>query len=68
MQKRKLIMKTLLNEEKIDTQQTGRYGNNFGGQYIPEILMSELEKVNQSFQTLKDDPTFKMELQDLLIN
>lgn len=61
-------MKTLLNEEKIDTQQTGRYGNNFGGQYIPEILMSELEKVNQSFQTLKDDPTFKMELQDLLIN
>lgn len=61
-------MKTLLNEEKIDTQQTGRYGNNFGGQYIPEILMSGLEKVNQSFQTLKDDPTFKMELQDLLIN
>lgn len=61
-------MKTLLNEEKIDTQQTSRYGNNFGGQYIPEILMSELEKVNQSFQTLKNDPTFKMELQDLLIN
>lgn len=61
-------MKTLLDETKQQTQRPGRYGTDFGGQYIPETLMSELEKVNQAFQELKEDPQFNEELQDLLTN
>ncbi|KRM42471.1 tryptophan synthase subunit beta [Lentilactobacillus parafarraginis] len=60
-------MKTM-NEDKQTTQQTGRYGKDFGGQYIPETLMTELEKITKAFNTLKDDPDFKAELNDLLIN
>lgn len=61
-------MKTLLDETNQQTQRPGRYGTDFGGQYIPETLMSELEKVNQAFQELKEDPQFNEELQDLLTN
>ena len=60
-------MKTM-NEDKQTTQQAGRYGKDFGGQYIPETLMTELEKITKAFNTLKDDPDFKAELNDLLIN
>ncbi|MCS8612183.1 tryptophan synthase subunit beta [Lactobacillus helveticus] len=60
-------MKTL-NEAKQNEKQTGRYGKDFGGQYIPEILMTELEKVTKVFNDLKDDPKFKAELNDLLVN
>ncbi len=60
-------MKTL-NETAQPTNRAGRYGNDFGGQYIPETLMTELEKITAAFNTLKDDPQFKAELNDLLVN
>ncbi|MEE6716612.1 tryptophan synthase subunit beta [Schleiferilactobacillus harbinensis] len=51
----------------LETQKKGRYGE-FGGQYIPETLMTELEKIDIEYHRLKDDPTFRQELNDLLAN
>lgn len=56
-----------LTEEK-QTKRPGIFANTYGGQYIPETLMTELEKVDKAFHTLKDDPEFKAELHDLLVN
>jgi tryptophan synthase beta chain len=55
---------------KAEAQKTraGIYAGTYGGQYIPETLMTELEKVDHAFHTLKDDPAFKAELHDLLVN
>jgi tryptophan synthase beta chain len=43
----------------------GRFGD-FGGQYIPETLMNELESLEESYNRLKDDPGFVSELGALL--
>ena len=60
-------MKTL-NEPSNQTKRTGRYGKDFGGQYIPETLMTELEKVEKTFNEIKTDETYQVELHDLLVN
>lgn len=60
-------MKTL-NEPSNQTKRTGRYGKDFGGQYIPETLMTELEKVEKTFNEIKTDETYQAELHDLLVN
>ena len=60
-------MKTL-NQKKQQLNRYGRYGKDYGGQYIPETLMTELEKVTQAFKQLKDDPKFKSQFNDLLTN
>ncbi|WP_283679280.1 tryptophan synthase subunit beta [Lentilactobacillus sp. Marseille-Q4993] len=49
-------------------QKPGIYGEGLGGQYIPETLMSELEKVSAAFEKAKTDPEFQAELHDLLVN
>ncbi|WP_302804298.1 tryptophan synthase subunit beta [Schleiferilactobacillus harbinensis] len=51
----------------LETQKKGRYGE-FGGQYIPETLMTELEKIDIEYHRLKDNPAFCQELNDLLTN
>lgn len=38
----------------------------FGGQYIPEILMGEIKKIESAYEHYKNDETFKKELNDLL--
>ena len=38
----------------------------FGGQYIPEILMGEIKKIETAYEHYKNDETFKKELNDLL--
>ena len=38
----------------------------FGGQYIPEILMGEIKKIEEAYEYYKNDETFKKELNDLL--
>ncbi len=38
----------------------------FGGQYIPEILMGEIKKIESAYEYYKNDETFKKELKDLL--
>jgi tryptophan synthase beta chain len=43
----------------------GRFGE-FGGQYIPETLMSEIHKVEEAYEHYKNDPEFQKELDQLL--
>ena len=45
----------------------GRYGAH-GGQYIPETLMNEIIKLEESYEFYKKDPAFNRELEDLLKN
>lgn len=46
---------------------TGHYGM-YGGQYVPETLMSELVRLEQAYDRFKYDQEFKDELRDLLVN
>ena len=43
----------------------GRYGIH-GGQYIPETLMSEIHKIEETYEFYKNDPAFNDELNTLL--
>ena len=43
------------------TEKKGRYGK-FGGQFVPETLMTALEELDQAFETAKQDPAFYEEL------
>ncbi len=45
----------------------GRFGE-FGGQYVPEHLMDELEKLNEAYEYYRKDPEFIEEYNDLLNN
>ncbi|KIS03740.1 tryptophan synthase subunit beta [Paucilactobacillus wasatchensis] len=56
-----------MQETKSETNQVGRFGE-YGGQYIPETLMSEIDRLTEAYDHYKDDPDFKAELKDLLIN
>jgi tryptophan synthase beta chain len=43
----------------------GRFGD-FGGQYIPETLMTEINRVEEAYNFYKEDPEFQEELTQLL--
>lgn len=43
----------------------GRFGP-FGGRYVPETLVEALAELEESYQRLKEDPTFQRELNTLL--
>ena len=43
----------------------GKFGE-FGGQYVPEILMNALETLEKNYLELRSDPTFKSDLTTLL--
>ena len=45
----------------------GRFGQ-FGGQYIPETLMSAVQELERQYLFYKDDPLFKSEFEGLLKN
>jgi len=45
----------------------GRFGE-YGGQYVPETLMSNLHELEEAYLRYKDDPDFQKELLDLLQN
>ncbi|KZX11100.1 tryptophan synthase subunit beta [Methanobrevibacter filiformis] len=57
------IIMDKLNEMK--NMNNGRYGK-YGGQYIPEILMSELITLEEQYNFYKNDFNFNEELQRLL--
>jgi tryptophan synthase beta chain len=40
----------------------------YGGQYIPEILMSEIKNLEKAYEHYKNDEKFNKELTDLLLN
>ncbi|MDP9414628.1 MAG: tryptophan synthase subunit beta [Pseudomonadota bacterium] len=44
---------------------TGRFGD-YGGAYVPEILMPALEELEAAFVTAQEDPEFQAELAELL--
>ncbi len=44
---------------------TGYYGN-YGGKFVPEILIPALEELEHAYTDLKKDPVFKAEFHDLL--
>lgn len=46
---------------------TGRFGP-FGGQYIPETLMNEIQRLDKAYAYYKNAPQFQAELKDLLDN
>ena len=41
-----------------------RFGE-FGGQYIPEVLMNEVQRVQKAFEECKNDKSFQDELHAL---
>ncbi|MCS7094341.1 MAG: tryptophan synthase subunit beta [Thaumarchaeota archaeon] len=43
----------------------GRFGK-FGGRYVPETLIEALDELESSYEVLRDDPSFKAELERLL--
>jgi tryptophan synthase beta chain len=43
----------------------GHFGR-YGGRYVPEVLMSPLEELEQAYLKFKDDAGFKQELNELL--
>ncbi len=45
----------------------GHFGP-FGGRYVPEVLMSPLEELEEAYQAARNDPAFSRELNDLLHN
>jgi len=48
-------------------QKKGRFGS-FGGQYIPETLMSAVEELEKAYLYYKDEPPFQGEFLNLLKN
>ncbi len=51
----------------MNSTKKGRYGI-FGGQYIPETLMNEVNKLEAAYEQYKNDPKFTAELNFLLNN
>lgn len=45
----------------------GRFGE-FGGQYIPETVMTAVHELEEAYNKYKDDPKFNKELQELYHN
>ncbi|MDQ2898341.1 MAG: tryptophan synthase subunit beta [Acidobacteriota bacterium] len=52
----------------ISQPDTGGHFGPFGGRYVPEVLMSPLEELEQTFLEARQDPAFQAELDDLLHN
>ena len=49
----------------IAVEERGRFGR-FGGRYIPEVLVPALEELAGAWSSLRDDPSFRGELDALL--
>ena len=44
------------------------YFGEFGGMYVPQILMPALNQLEEAFVSAQRDPSFHREFQDLLVN
>ncbi|MHB8204742.1 MAG: tryptophan synthase subunit beta [Desulfomonilaceae bacterium] len=59
---------TLYKEQKQQVSapdQNGYFGT-FGGRFVPETLMPALEELSETYNRVKNDPSFATELKDLL--
>ncbi|WP_459837258.1 tryptophan synthase subunit beta [Halanaerobaculum tunisiense] len=45
----------------MDMNQNGKFGE-FGGKYVPELLIPAIEELEETYEELKDDPEFQAEL------
>ena len=52
---------------KYDIDEQGRYGE-FGGVYMPELLMAPMNELTQAWKQAKTSPSFHLELAELLTN
>jgi tryptophan synthase beta chain len=52
----------------ISQPDAGGHFGTFGGRYVPEVLMSPLEELEQTYLEARADPAFRKELDDLLHN
>ena len=50
---------------KIRIPKDGRFGD-FGGKYIPETLAQAIEELEKNYLKIRNDPTFKKELNKFL--
>ena len=57
-----------VNVNQIDTSQPDALGHfgPYGGRFVPEVLMSPLEELEQAYAEARQDEAFQSELQDLL--
>ena len=51
---------------KIGIPKDGRFGD-FGGKYIPETLAPAIEELEKNYLKIRNDPTFKKELNKFLV-
>ena len=49
------------------SKKVGRFGD-FGGQYVPEIVMNAVNELNEEYETYKNDPDFLEELHEYYKN
>ena len=59
------IIENTMTDPFLPVDKVGYYGD-FGGAYIPEILHSNVEKLNEAFSRYIDDPEFIAEYEHLL--
>ncbi len=52
----------------ISQPDAGGHFGTYGGRYVPEVLMSPLEELEQTYIEARTDPAFRKELDDLLHN
>jgi len=60
-------MKNIFFKTKYDSDEHGHFGN-FGGRYVPEMLIPALEELEDAYEVAKKDPEFSRELFDLYKN
>jgi tryptophan synthase beta chain len=56
-----------IKEEKMTTLLNPYFGE-FGGMYVPQILMPALRQLEEAFVSAQKDPAFQAEFTDLLKN
>jgi tryptophan synthase beta chain len=52
----------------LSAPDSGGHFGLYGGRYVPEVLMSPLEELENAYVEARDDPAFQAELTDLLNN
>lgn len=56
-----------IHKQRMETDMKTRFGE-YGGQYVPEVLMNEVNRVAEAFEECKKDRSFQDELHRLFVN
>lgn len=60
-------MTKLFKQNSFKADDQGFFGE-FGGRYVPELILPALKKLEQAYEEAKKDPDFEKELKDLFTN